>query len=235
MKNLCFKHLFRIALLLFAGLSVTTLNAKETKSSPVMNTPPDVELPITTLNAKEKKSSPAMNTPPYVELLIAQPPKDWKRVFEANLGDTRVTDYVPKGESKDHWTEKLSFESYTGLLKSDPLLVINSQIAYDKKHCNFVKDYTLFAGEENKYDTATKLITCGKKRSNGKGQLSLFKAIKGDQYFYVIRLVRVLPPFEAGKAKFDKRDLAGWSHYFGKIRICDPGSKEHPCPEPAKH
>ena len=229
------RQLSRLALLLLACLPVTVLQAQEGKSSTAINTPPKVDIPITLLHAEEGKSSTVLSTPPYVELLIAQPPKDWNQVFQANLGDTRVTDYVPKGESKDKWTTKLSFESYTSLLKSDPLLVIKSQVDYDKKHCNFVKDFALFTGEENKYDTAMKLITCGKRKSTGKGDVSLFKAIKGDQDFYVIRLVRVVPPFEAGKAKFDKQDMAEWSHYFGKIKVCAPGSKEHPCPEPAKH
>lgn len=235
MNSPCLKQLIRLALLLLACLPVSVLHAKEGKPSTVMGTPPSIELPVTVLDVKKDKSATVMSTPPYVELLIAQPPKDWKQVFQANLGDIRVIDYVPKGESKDDWTAKLSFESYKSLLKSDPLLVIKSQIDYDKKHCDFVKDFSLFAGEENKYDTAMKLITCGKKKSTGKGQVSLFKAIKGDQYFYVIKLVRVLPPFEAGKAKFSKRDMAEWSHYFGKIKVCDPGSKDHPCPEPAKH
>ena len=259
MTNFCHKRLPYLALLLLVCLPVTVLQAKDGKSSTVPSTSPQVEVPITPLQGeegnsstaisappqaelpvtgqqpKEGKSSPVLNAPPYVELLIAQPPKDWKRVFQANLGDTRVADYVPKGESKDEWTAKLSFESYKSLLNSDPLLVIKSQIDDDKKHCDFVKDFSLFAGQENKYDTAMKLITCGKRKSTGKGRVSLFKAIKGEQYFYVIRLVRILPPFKPGEAKFSKRDMAGWSHYFGKIKVCDPGSKDHPCPKPAKH
>ena len=243
MKYRCRKHLFRLALLVFACLPVTVLHAKEGKSSTVISTPPQDDLqiaqPLKDLKRVPQenvdKSSTVMSTPPYVELLIAQPPKDWKKVFEANLGDIRVTDYVPEGESKDHWTAKLSFESYTSLLKSDPLLVIKSQVDADKKHCNFVKDFTLFSGEENNYETAMKLITCGKKKSTGKGEVSLFKAIKGTRYFYVVKLVRVLPSFDPGKSKFGRRDMASWSHYFSKIRVCDPGSKDHPCPKPAKH
>lgn len=186
-------------------------------------------------DAKPATPPKVMNSPPYVEQLIAQPPKGWIKVWHVNVGDTRVTDFVPKGETRKHWKAKLSFESYTKLLPSDPLIVINEQVKYDKMHCSFVKDYNLFSGLENNYQTSMKLIMCGKLKKTGKGQVTLFKAIKGKQYFYVVRMVRRLPPFKAGKSGFDKTAMAAWSHYFSQIRVCYPGTTKHPCPKPDKH
>lgn len=179
--------------------------------------------------------APKSKPPAHVEQLLAQPPIGWTRVYEVNTGDTRVTDYVPKGQSRKHWTSKISFESYTKLLDSDPLIVIGSQIKFEKRHCSFERDYNLFSGLENNYETAMKLIVCGKRRDQGKGEITLFKAIKGEQYFYVIHMIQRLPPFELGKSGYSRKALAAWSHYFSKIRVCMPGSSKHPCPHAAKH
>lgn len=185
--------------------------------------------------AKVSKPAEPSGYPPYVEQLIATPPAGWKQVFQVNVGGTRIADYVPKGQTRKHWTAKLSFESYAKLLHDDPLVVTKNQARYTKKHCSFASDYSVFAGLENNYPTATRLLICGRLKKTDKGQISLFKAIKGEQYFYIIRMVRRLPPFENDKSSFDKADMAAWSHYFSKIRVCDPGSNDHPCPRPGKH
>lgn len=165
------------------------------------------------------------------ERLLVQPPNDWHNVYQVNVGDTRVADFVPAGESRDQWTAKLSFESYTKLLDSDPLTVIDNEISYEKKHCSFVRDFNLFSGMENNYEASTHLIICGKSTPSGKGEVTLFKAIKGTEYFYVIRMVRRLAPFSAEKTGFNNKTVAVWSHYFGNIKLCDPSSSDHPCPD----
>ena len=207
----------RLLISLILTLMPGILLAAPAKTEPKPATPQ----PLTTSHSKEE--------------LLAQPPKGWINVFRVNIGDTRVADFVPKGQTRHKWTARLSFESYTKLLDSDPLTVINSEVEYEKKHCSFARPYNLFSGYENNYETAFKLIVCGKNLKDKKGEITLFKAIKGQAYFYVIRLVRRIPPFDADKTGFSTREIALWSHYFSKFKVCEPGSSKHPCPKPAAH
>ena len=188
--------------------------------------------------ATDKGAATAEKTvtePASTEQLMAGPPQGWELSYQMNRGSTRITDFVPPGESGIDWITKLTFESNKDLVGSDPSKIIQADVSDAQKNCDFVQEFNVFSGKENKYPTATRLILCGNKKQLQKGEVSMLKAIGGKDYFYIISLVKYVPPFKKGKSGFDHKEVAAWSRYLRTIRLCDTASSDHPCPKPAHH
>jgi hypothetical protein len=185
-------------------------------------------------NAAEAGAAKAV-APASTEQLLAKPPKGWKLAYQMNNGKTRLTDFVPPKESDSDWTTKLTFEAHADLKGSDPLQVVMAEARSEKKSCSFVQQFNLYTGLENNYRTAARLIMCGRSKFYGKGQVSIFKAIDGNDYFYIIRIVKHIKPFKLNDSGFGRQEMASWSNYFSKITLCDTASKQHPCPKPSHH
>lgn len=163
------------------------------------------------------------------EKLLAEPPPDWTEIYQINNVDTRIIEFVPPDQSAKHWTTKIAFESFRRLTDADPIKVLLQEVEQSKKKCSFVQHFNLFSGHENGYPTSIRLIMCGKNENLDKGEVELVKAIKGNDYFYIVRFVDRIPPFEVNEPEFAKRKIATWSTYMRLIGLCDPESEDHAC------
>ncbi|MBD3648810.1 MAG: hypothetical protein HUJ31_15480 [Pseudomonadales bacterium] len=164
------------------------------------------------------------------ERLLAVPPGDWNQIYQINNTDTRVTEFVPPEQTARQWDTKLAFESFTSLVDSDPIQVLLNEAENDVEKCSFVQHFNLFSGLENNYPVSFRLIMCGENEELKQGEVELLKAIKGNEYFYIIRLLKRVPPFEIHDPDFTKEEIADWATYFRLIGVCDPSREDHPCP-----
>ena len=91
----------------------------------------------------------------------------------------------------------------------------------------------LATGLENNYPTSVRLIFCGQNAHTQQGEVSLTKAIQGDEFFYIIRLEKKIAVFEPGEPDFDQQEMAQWSTYLKRISLCNTNPKTentHQCP-----
>ena len=102
-------------------------------------------------------------------------------------------------------------------------------ISKDSQKCNFVQHSNLFSGLENNYPTSVRLYLCGESNITNKGDIKIVKAIQGKQYFYVIRIVSRIAPFEQNMSNFSKYVIATWSTYLKGITLCDDAQSLHAC------
>jgi hypothetical protein len=164
------------------------------------------------------------------EQLIAIPPSNWQRIFQVNTEATRLADYIPPDQTENSWTAKLSFESFaTEDLDYDPLQVLDSEAKADRNRCTFVQQFNVYSGYENNYETAVQLMLCGENAFAEKGEVKLIKVIRGIDYYYAIRILRRIDPFEVNKQDFSDKEIALWSNYLAEVSVCDD-TVNHPCP-----
>lgn len=164
------------------------------------------------------------------ERLLASPPPGWIRVFQMSKEKTRFSDFVPQGQDADNWSTRLSVESHaTEDLSVDPITLLLSEVEQDESRCNFVQHFNIFSGLENNYETSVRLFLCGENAFTGKGEIKLVKAIRGEAYFYSVRITRRLPIFDVSQPDFANDEIATWSTFLKTISVCD-GTSEHPCP-----
>jgi len=164
------------------------------------------------------------------ERLIAQPPSGWIRTYQLNQEGERISEFSPADEDKNKWVNKISFESSLALQHADPIELLLKDAEEYKKRCNFVQHFNLFSGYENSYPTSLRLIMCGKSKQLDTGEVSMIKAIQGDEHFYVVKLTRKVAPFEPHKPDVTETEIAEWSTYMKRIFLCNPQTPQHPCP-----
>ncbi|HIG39990.1 MAG: hypothetical protein ABGY96_16665 [bacterium] len=183
-------------------------------------------------------SEPQVEAEPVVatERLIASPPKDWQLIYQLNSGDIRLSDFIPPDETEKEWQTKLSFEAHTQLADSDPISIIMGEIKSKRGMCTHIDHFNLFSGFENNYPTSVRLIQCGENAHSQLGEISLIKAIQGNDFFYIVRFLKNVPVFEKGKAEFTNEEVANWSSFLKRVSLCDDDAADHECssPEPVE-
>jgi hypothetical protein len=176
----------------------------------------------------------AIAVPEAGEHLLAAAPDGWQQIFHADRPGTRLVEYVPPGSPADDWTEKVAFESFSGDPLPHPTVMLDGLARDQALTCERFSDHATFDGVENGYPTAVRLLVCPLNPLTRAGQVTLVKAIRGDEHFYVVsRAVRVPPIPAEGDTPLPPKTMAEWSLYLRAISLCAPDSTEHPCPEGA--
>ena len=176
----------------------------------------------------QKAAEPVAKT----ERLLASPPKDWQLIYQLNSGDVRLSDFIPPDETEKDWQTKLSFEAHSQLVDSDPISIIMGEIESKNEICTHIDHFNLFSGFENNYPTSVRLIQCGENAHSQLGEISLIKAIQGNDSFYIVRFLKKVPTFVKGKAEFTNEEVADWSSFLKRVSLCDEDDTDHRCPSP---
>lgn len=163
------------------------------------------------------------------EVLIATPPSNWNQIYQLNQTVVRLADFVPPNETTLNWQTKLSFESHRDLVDFDPIEILLSEAKKSEEKCTFIQHFNLFSGLENNYPTSLRLIMCGENENLKRGELSMLKVIQGDDFLYIIRFLKRIEPFKLNQPDVEKPEIATWSDYLRKIRLCNPANDMHPC------
>lgn len=172
-------------------------------------------------------------TPPVrlsTERLLVQPPEGWNRVYQFNNVKTRLSEFVPGGESASAWTSKLTLESHSDLVDTDPIDILIAEVKRLEETCTFVRHFNLFTGYENAYPTSVRIAFCGENRAVDRGEFAVMKAIQGSDYLYLLRFNRRTEPFENNATPVSEEDVAIWSNYMSRISLCDIVEEDHACP-----
>jgi hypothetical protein len=164
-----------------------------------------------------------------VEQLIAQPPPAWHPVFAFSNQHHRIAEFIPEKEDDVGWTVKITFESFGQPALVDPIDILLKEVDRYREKCNVVQHFNLFSGLENGYPTSFRMIMCGASNFSGKGEVLMLKAIQGEQYFYVLSLIKRVPAFEPNQPELSEGEIAEWATYFKLLVVCN-SSEQHACP-----
>lgn len=190
--------------------------------------------------AAEVASTPApLTAPASGEQLLATPPQDWQQTYRLNTEKTRLVDYIPAADAETAaanpedgnaaWKTKLSFESHQALAEMDPISILMGELDTMRQNCEKIESFNLFSGLENRYPTSVRLTFCGENAHTGEGEISISKAIQGNDYLYLIKLIHRVPAFDANNNNVPEQLVASWADYFGQITVCDNTRPDHPC------
>ena len=144
-----------------------------------------------------------------------------------------MVEFLPEDPGDADWVEKVSFESFSAENLPDPIEFV-MDIANDQAAaCENFEHFNIISGEENGYPTSVRFMSCPESSLIGLGQVTLIKAIQGNDRFYVVtRAKRVPVQAEGEKVKpISDTEMAIWSTYIRAISVCDAELGDfHPCP-----
>lgn len=157
------------------------------------------------------------------ENLLQNLPKGYRIDFQNRRDNVGMSVMLPQAQTANNWTEVVITKIFFGLkaaeLKGYQDFSANNLAAT----CKNSEVKTISAGEENGYPFSIWQQTCPLNSKSGKFEKGLFKAIKGNDSFYVVeKAFRFDPPEEK---------VSQWMEYLNTVIVCDTRASDHPCPK----
>ncbi len=148
-------------------------------------------------------------------------PTGYKIDFQTKQGNMAITEMVPQAESVKNWTEMMTTQTFLGLKTATP----DSFQAYMQKTwadtCKGAGFAPVTKGEENGYPFAVWVQSCPLNVATGKPEHTFFKAIKGNDSFYVLQ--------RAFKYSPTKDQVTQAMLVLREAKVCDSRLPDRPC------
>jgi hypothetical protein len=166
---------------------------------------------------------------PTGETLLLEVPPAWLEVTSQGSDTFKLAEFVPAGQSKESWSDKLFVESNSLQPLPDPIVFLEAMGGELKTECEGSSDANVHTGKENGYEISVRLLICNKNLNSARGEVSIIKAIRGNDNFYVISRARRSDPLQTGSSPLSKTEMGEWSLYMRSIKLCDARDDAHPC------
>jgi hypothetical protein len=178
---------------------------------------------------------PAVQAQPQPgESLYVLPPKGWKIGYHGQRGDVELTEVIPGDQTIQDWSEMLTVQIITGRPQAGPEDVLRDQLAEIRKVCDDVAVGPTSPAEENGYPTAMRAIGCTKSKEWGKGELNLYKVLRGHERLYVVARSWRGEPFDRDRLPVSPETTKEWLVFMQQVVLCDGRDAQHPCPDQLK-
>lgn len=176
--------------------------------------------------------APPAAGPASPEQLIAKPPEGWRVRSATQNPGLRVAEYVPSETEDDDWEQMLRLESMSGDPLPDPIGFLTAIGQDQAAACGQASDLNIHSGEENNFQTSVRLFSCRNDAAPDHDRVTLIKAIRANDNFYVIALTKRKTSGTTNEPPASDAEVAVWAAYMRTVIVCDPTRPEHPCPAP---
>ncbi len=164
------------------------------------------------------------------ETLLLQTPPAWLQVTAQQTDTFRLAEFIPAGQDEVQWFDKIFVESNNLEPLPDPIVFLEAMGKEQKTECEGTNDTNVYSGIENGYQTSVRLLVCNKNLVSARGEVTLIKAIRGNDNFYVISRARRSESLQTETSPLSDQEMGEWSLYMRSIKLCDPRNDAHPCP-----
>ena len=156
------------------------------------------------------------------ENLLQSTPRDYKLAASGRNGNVLTDEMIPESEHIDRWTEMLTTQIYMGGIDvSQPESFYQRVDAAWRKACPSSSGELIKTGTENGYPFAFWMQACAENPGSGKPDYTWFKAIQGNDSFYLIQKSWRYAP--------SPEEIKRWTRYLGSIAVCDSRLPERSC------
>lgn len=152
-------------------------------------------------------------------LLVAMPP-GYKIDFRTERNNMVMNEMVPENETVENWTEMVTVQIFHGLNVTPEAFKDNLQQGW-MGACPDASGQTVASGDENGYAVLVWLLDCPRNPSTGKPEMTWFKAIAGNDSFYVVQ--------KAFKFAPSKEQVTRWMGFLKAVAVCDSRLPERAC------
>lgn len=156
------------------------------------------------------------------ENLLQGMPAGYKIGFQERQGPIILTEMVPESESVEEWTEMVSSQLFIGLKSVSPETF---RAESRKKWLEACKDGNfaeISSGEESGYPMALWMLSCPHSKAPGRPEITWFKAIRGQDAFYVVQKSFRFEP--------SNEQVQQSMRYLRQISVCDTRIPQRACP-----
>ena len=155
------------------------------------------------------------------ENFLVQVPPGYKIDFREQNAKMLMTEMVPTNETVKNWTEMVTMQVFFGLKVQPEAFQVRMQQIWGES-CPGSEFRTLAKEVESGYAVAVWLQICPSNKATGKPEITLLKAVLGNDSLYVLQ--------KAFKFKPSQEQVTKWMAYLRDARVCDSRIPERACP-----
>ena len=157
------------------------------------------------------------------ENILAGLPAGFKIDFQQRNKAMLISEMVPVKQSVKNWTEMVTVQVFYGLkVTPDQFKAgIEKELA---TACPRAESHPVAQGPENGYPSMVWLQNCPINKATGKPEITWFKAIQGNDSFYIVQV--------AFKAWPSKQQITQWMGYLKDVTVCDTRLPDRACAAP---
>jgi hypothetical protein len=157
------------------------------------------------------------------ENILAGLPAGFKIDFQQRNKTMLISEMVPVKQSVKSWTEMVTVQVFYGLkVTPDQFKAgIEKELA---TACPRAESHPVAQGPENGYPSMVWLQNCPINKATGKPEITWFKAIQGNDSFYIVQV--------AFKARPSKQQITQWMGYLKDVTVCDTRLPDRACAVP---
>lgn len=148
-------------------------------------------------------------------------PAGYKIDYEDRQGDRFLVEMVPLDESVNNWTEMVSIQIFFGNKSMTPRQFYHWMQERSRKSCKDSEVSSVVEDSEDGYDFARFVWHCPLNPSTGKLERTFYKAIKGNEHFYIVTKAFKFDPSED--------QIAKWDEYLRSVKVCDTRKSNRAC------
>lgn len=157
------------------------------------------------------------------ENLLVAPPPGFKVGFKGSRNGMNMLEWIPASETVQDWTEMVTVQIFVKRADLDPGQFLRQLQTQWLAACKGSQPASINPILVNGYAAASMTLSCPVLASTGKPETTSFRAVKGNDSFYLVqRAVRVAAAPEL---------LERLRKYLADVSVCEAGSREHPCPD----
>jgi hypothetical protein len=154
-------------------------------------------------------------------LLVTVPP-GYKVDFHTERNAMVMDEMVPDNQTVDDWTEMVTVQIFHGMKIAPEAFKEGLQRDWNAA-CPDATGDDVANGVENGYPERVFVLDCPKNPGTGKREITWFKAIAGNDSFYVVQ--------KAFKFEPTDEQVGHWLDYLKSVVVCDTRLAERACPQ----
>lgn len=157
------------------------------------------------------------------ENLLQNIPKGYKIDYQVKQKSLIMMEMVPEKQSVNNWDEMVTTQIMLGLKNVTPQTFQSSMEKMWSGACKNSQFATLKEGKENGYPFSLWVQVCPLNQTTGQPEITWFKAIQGNESFYVVQ--------KAFKFEPTDEQVTQWTQYLRSVEVCDSRLPNSPCPK----
>jgi hypothetical protein len=156
------------------------------------------------------------------ENLLTKLPDGYKVGYQSRKDNALISEMVPQAETVENWTEMVTVQIFFGS-KLGPHEFKARMEKLWAGSCPGGQPRSISDGVERGYSTATWLMACPLNPATKKPEITWFKAIQGNDSFYVVQ--------KAFKFMPSQEQASQWTRYLNDVTVCDSRLADRACPK----
>ena len=164
------------------------------------------------------------------EVYIAGLPPGWDLGFQESNEIGHHLEWVPAGQPVKNWRDMIAFQLFPKLIDVRPDQFLAKMADHYSQSCDQVLATDIEGTAANGFPGALRVLACTKNKVTGLGEVTLFRAVMGQEAFYVAQRAWRMEPFSPEAIPVTGEQLDAGRKLIEYGLACRSNTANQPCP-----